>query len=489
TKGIMEGFVQCDDPEFLTWSDEPEVWMNGYWFWDWANQRHKVASIDSETKMIRLEPPFHSYGYRVGQWFYAYNMLSELDAPGEFYIDRNKGILYFIPPDGEQDAPLLLTMIPTIIRLVDASNIMIAGFVFDGCRQTAIDIQNGQDDLVADCEIRNVGGSGITASGLRHWIFGNDLSKLGRGGISITAGDRKTLTSGESAVVNNRIRDYGRVQRMYAAGIGCYGVGNFIANNEITDAPHCAILFGGNEHLFEGNEIARVCQESNDAGAIYAGRDWTMRGNMVRNNHLYDITGFENRGCIGVYLDDMFASCDIVGNLFENVTRAAFIGGGRDNSIVGNIFIDCKPALHIDARALGWCRDHADGWLKEAAEKGTISGIKWNEPPFSTRYPKLARILEGEPKAPEGNVVVRNIAVGGTWDVNKHGQWQGHSVEEKARPYLVFENNLVDEDPLFFDAAKKDYRLKPESPALKNGFTSLPFDKMGRRTGPLVRGR
>ena len=297
----------------------------------------------------------------------------------------------------------------------------------------------------------------------------------------VNGGDRKTLTPGNIAIVNNTIHDYGRVQRMYAAGIHFDGVGAHIANNQITDAPHCAMLFGGNDHLIELNEIARVCLESNDAGAIYCGRNWTMRGNCVKNNYLHDIDGFEHRGCVGVYLDDMFSSCDMIGNLFVNVTRAAMIGGGRDNHVIGNIFVGCNPTLHVDARALGWCADHADGWLAEAAEKGTISGIEWNKPPYSDRYPELAAILDGEPKAPEGNVIAKNICVKGSWDVTKNGQWQGDSIEQKARPYLTLENNLVDVDPLFVDESNGDYRLKPESPALKFGFEPIPYDQIGTK--------
>lgn len=67
------------------------------------------------------------------------------------------------------------------------------------------------------------------------------------------------------------------------------------------------MYFNGNDHLMEYNEINDVCYESNDAGAIYAGRNWRMRGNVIRYNYLHDISGFEGKGCVGVYLDDVVA--------------------------------------------------------------------------------------------------------------------------------------------------------------------------------------
>jgi len=294
------------------------------------------------------------------------------------------------------------------------------------------------------------------------------------GGISINGGDRTTLTPANHFAENNHIHHYARWFRVYHSGIHLSGVGNRASHNLIHDAPHMGMGFSGNDHLIEFNEIHNVCFESNDAGAIYTGRDWTMRGNVLRHNFLHNITGFENRGCVGIYLDDMFSSADMIGNVFYNVTRAAFIGGGRDCTVANNIFVDCRPAMHVDARALGWAHDHADGWLEEAAEKGTLSGIAYNTPPYSERYPALAVILEGEPKAPEGNVIARNISWGGKWD----------GMQEVTKQYLTVENNLIDEDPLFVDAENKDFRLRDDSPAFALGFEPIPFEKIGLYESP-----
>ncbi len=83
---------QGDRPK--RWIGEKDVWLHGYWFWDWADQRLKVDAIDAENRVISLVSPPHYYGYRKGQWYYAFNVLAELDEPGEWYVDREKGILY-----------------------------------------------------------------------------------------------------------------------------------------------------------------------------------------------------------------------------------------------------------------------------------------------------------------------------------------------------------------------------------------------------------
>ncbi len=83
--------------------------------------------------------------------------------------------------------------------------------------------------------------------------------------ISVSGGDRPSLTPCNHAVVNNHIHHFARWTRCYVAGIGADGVGMRLAHNLIHDAPHNAILFWGNEFLIENNEIYRVCLYSPDS--------------------------------------------------------------------------------------------------------------------------------------------------------------------------------------------------------------------------------
>jgi tetratricopeptide (TPR) repeat protein len=460
-------FFEGDRPK--RWLGEKDPWLHGYWFWDWSDQRQQIESIDLEKKILSVKPPYHNYGYRKGQWYYAFNMLSEVDKPGEYYVDRENGILYLWPLSWISEGSLTVSLLENLVLMKDASYVTMNGFTLEAARGTAVRVEGGSENRIDHCILRNLGGLGAEITGEGHGIVGCEIYRTGRGGVSISGGDRTTLKPGGVFVENCHIHDYGRVFRMYQAGVSLQGVGNRVANNLIHSAPHIGIIFGGNDHTIEYNEIHHVCFESNDAGAIYAGRNWTMRGNVIRYNYMHDVTGFENRGCVGVYLDDMFASAEIYGNIFHKVTSAAFIGGGRDCTVENNIFVDCKPALHVDARALNWAHYHADEWIAEATEKGTISGIAYKQEPYASRYPKLPTILDKEPKAPEGNIISHNICVGGKWD----------DIEPIARPYLTLENNLLDIDPLFVDAAGLDFRLKEDSPALKIGFKPIPVEKIG----------
>jgi hypothetical protein len=496
TKGDKGGKFNYEDQRISEWKKEKDAWVHGYWFWDWAEQRHKISKIDTEKKIIEVAPPYHTYGYRLGQWFYGFNLISEIDEPGEYYVDREKGLLYFYPPSDIKSGHAFVSMKKHVISMNECSFLTIQGVILEASRETVVKMEACKDALLVGCTIRNSGDEGVTLhGGLRNGVVGCDIYNVGAGGIKIDAGDRKTLVPGECFADNNNIHDIARIKRVYFAGISLNGVGNRASHNLISQLPHFAIYFNGNDHLMEYNEIFDVCYESNDAGAIYAGRNWTMRGNVVRYNYLHDISGFEQKGCVGVYLDDAFSGVDIIGNVFERVTRAMMIGGGRDNNVLNNIFIDCVPSLHVDARGLGWMHEHPEQWIKEEKEKGTILGTAYNKPPYSIRYPKLINIIDDEPKAPKGNVISNNICEGGAWDKSV-GFWKT-SIEDKARPYITMKDNVVApnsavKDSLCTDfviadllfADKKNpkqgkFQLGAASPALKLGFKQVPFDKMG----------
>jgi hypothetical protein len=445
------------------WLKEPEVWLHGYWFWDWSDQRQRIESIDTEKRVITLEPPYHGYGYRRNQWYYAQNLLAELDIPGEWYLDKANAKLYFWPPAPLTEGKAIVSVLPSILTTKAASHVTFRGFTVEAARGTAVVIGGGTGMRVVGCTIRNTGGAAVSVSGVENGVIGCDVYGTGRGGIHLSGGDRKTLTPAKLLAENNHVHHYARWQRVYQPGITVHGCGNRVARNLIDNAPHMGMGFGGNNHVIELNELHSVCYESNDAGAMYTGRDWAQRGTVIRNNYLHHINGFEGRGCVGVYLDDQFSGTEISGNLFYKVTRAAMVGGGRDCTIENNIFVDCVPAAHVDSRGLGWASRGFGGL------KGKLEKMPYKSAPWSTQYPSLVNILDDEPMAPKGNVIARNICVGGKWG----------SFGAKAKPLVTFTDNLLDEDPLFVDADGLDFRLRKDSPAWKLGFKPIPVDRIG----------
>jgi hypothetical protein len=450
------------------WTGEKDIWLHGYWFWDWSDQREQVESIDTARHIISLVPPYHNYGYRKGQWYYAFNLLPELDTPGEWYLDRTSGKLYFWPPAPIEKGQAVVSVIPTLVSMSKAAHVTFRGLDFEACRATAIVAREASHVQVVGCTIRNTGSWGVELSGSRSAVVGCDICDTSNGGIALGGGDRTTLSPGAMVADNNHIHHYGRWNPMYHAAVLMNGVGNRVTHNLIHDAPHMAINFGGNEHVIEFNEIHDVCRESNDAGAIYGGRDWTMRGTTVRYNYFHHINGFREQGCVGVYLDDQLSGIEIRGNVFYKVTRAAMIGGGRDCSIVNNVFVDCVPATHVDARGLNWA-----AFSRDTMEK-TLAAVPYQNALWAGRYPKLVHILDQNPMAPVGNLIAHNICVRGRWG----------DFETAAKPLVTFQDNVLDQDPRFVDPEHHNFQLKDDSPAYKLGFERIPLDKIGLYASP-----
>ena len=392
------------------------------------------------------------------------NLLAELDAPGEWYLDRPTGTLYFWPPSPLEKNRAVISIRPTLLTLKDASWVTFRGLTLEATRGTAVTVSGGTENRIVGCTIRNTGGEAVSISGgTSNSVVGCDIYQTAEGGISLDGGDRRTLTPAGHSAENNHIHNFGRT---YRPAVSINGVGNRVVHNLMHDAPHEAIQLGGNDHLIEFNEIHSVCYETGDVGAFYMGRDWTMRGTMIRHNYFHDIRGPGLHGAMAVYLDDATSGITVYGNVFYRAGRAAFIGGGRDNLVENNIFVECQPSVYVDARGLNWMRDTVEG---NGIMPQRLKDVPYRDVLWRSRYPQLPKILNDEPGAPKGNTVARNVSVGGKW----------LEIEKAAEPLVKFTNNLVGQDPRFVDAANLNFQLRRDSLAWKLGFKPIPIQSIG----------
>jgi hypothetical protein len=474
---LEEGFLyEGDRPR--RWKDVSDLWVHGYWAYDWANSYERVESIDRQGRLIRTAPPHGLYGFRKGLRYYYLNVLEELDSPGEWYLDATGGKLYFWPPADIDSAKAVVSVVDrAILRTDGASYVEFRGLTIQGGRGRGVEIAGGQGVRVADGTIRNMGSDAVSIQGGReHAVLGCEVYGVGDGGIRVVGGDRRTLAPAGHVIDSNHVHHVGRWSRCYVPPIEIGGVGIHISHNLIHDVPHCGILFTGNEHLIEYNEIHDIAQETGDVGAIYTGLNWTYQGNVIRFNYLHDIRGL-GLGANAVYLDGLTSGTVVYGNVFHKVQLAVAIGGGRHNIIENNVFVDCDYAIGICDYAGGveaYGEAAAQAWANMfASMRSGLEEVCYTQPPYSTRYPQLLELepyyARGQGVPPAGNKLIHNICV---------GSW----VRDKVSPaWLEVRDNLTDEDPLFANAAQADFRLQPESPAFKMGFTAIPIDQIGPR--------
>jgi hypothetical protein len=460
------------------WTDLSDVWVHGYWTYDWADTYEKVAALDAGSRTVTTAPPHGQYGYTAGKRFYFLNVLEELDEPGEWYLDRETSLLYFWPPAPPRPGEAVVSLLAEPFIVVgEASNVTIEGLCFEAARGSAVRIAGGSGNAVRSCEFRCLGNDAVhVTGGTEHVVSDCHIHDIGEAGIRVSGGDRKTLKPGGHQVLRNHIHDYSLWCRTYRPAIGLDGVGHRVANNAIHDAPHNAILFSGNDHVIELNDISRVCLQTGDAGAIYAGRNMTMRGTVIRWNYFHDISRVIGDSghfvdVMSVYLDDCFCGTTVAGNVFVRAGRAAMIGGGRDNVIEDNVFVDCSPSVHVDSRGTGWASFWFDG--RDPFVMNGLKEMSHDRPPYAARYPELGSLLQDQPGRAKGNVVRRNVSVGGKWIDLLDGL-----TDKEVR----FEGNVTEGDPGFEDIAALDLRLRRDSPLRKLGLKPIPLAKIGLPT-------
>ncbi|MBL8992067.1 MAG: right-handed parallel beta-helix repeat-containing protein, partial [Spirochaetia bacterium] len=254
----IHGYVGSKTPKFnysgerpRRWSAEKDIWVLGYFFWDWAEGQRKVESIDLEKHEITLADAKSSYGFRKDQRFFAYNLLSEIDMPGEWYLDRQTGILYLYPSGDPNKTVLELSMLSTAMAVLkNVSHVRFEGLAFDLARANAVEVTGGTDVLFSGCKMTRLAGGGIRIEGgERHGILGCEIGMLGRNGTWITGGDRKTLKPSGHFIENCHIYSNSRLDPTYTPGVLLNGVGMKMAHNLIHDCPSSAARIEGNEHL------------------------------------------------------------------------------------------------------------------------------------------------------------------------------------------------------------------------------------------------
>jgi len=457
-----------DNDRLDRWAKEKELWALGYWCWDWAEELLPIAEVDTKTRSILLGLP-HRYGLKKGGTFYVTNAKCELDQPGEYHLDRAAKRLYVMARSDDDRGYRLSILKSPLLRMDKVHDCELAGLRFGSTRGGAIEIQEGRDIRIDGCEFRDTGLGGIRARGEGIRITDCLLERIGAAGVSISGGERKTLRHSRNEVAHCEIRHFGQLFRTYRPGIAIGGVGAHIHGNHIHEAPHSGIIFSGNEHVIELNEIDHVLLETGDCGAIYTGRDWTLFGTVIRNNYIHDLPGTQNRWQNGIYLDDMASGIRVEGNVFYRCNSGMLVGGGRHLTIRGNVFVDSKIGIRFDARGVGWMARHIADPKTSTLHK-RLAAIPIDHEPWASRYPMLKEYLSDRFGRPVGSKVIGNA-----FFHTRFGKVADRDCVE-VRDNLVRDQTLDLRSP-DDESFRKDVLVIPEI----EGFSAIPLHAIGSR--------
>jgi len=472
------GVFEYSGDRSARWSTAPAVWLQGYWCFDWSIETIRVGAIDSEKRHIRLAKQHH-YGIGSGnpapRRYIALNLLEELDQAGEYFIDRDAGLVYYYPNAPVADSKLAVSILKEpVIDIRNASHLTIRGFAIEETMGAAVRVSGGSHVRIAACTVSNTGLEGIILeNGTHHSIEACDIREIGTTGIQASGGDRKTLSSSYHRIVNNDIYNVSQRQRTHAYNLLLGGAGIHVAHNSIHDAPHQAITIGGNDHLIEYNDIYRIGMDSDDCGAFYMGRNPSERGTILRYNYWHDLGSEMAHGSCAIYFDDGAGGQQVYGNVFYRAAGggfgAVFSHGGHDNLVENNIFIECKRAMG----ASPWPDAYWEQWLGEPLwQDKLLKEVDITKPPYTERYPELRNFMESG-KQPRVNRADRNVIV--QCENTVDGNWA-------IRDSFVYRT-----DPGFVNAAAKNFGLRDDSIVYKvlPGFVPIPFELIGLRQDEL----
>ena len=277
-----------------------------------------------------------------------------------------------------------------------------------------------------------------------------DIYGTGAGGVSVNGGDRKKLTPAGNAVRNCDLHHLNRWYRNYQPCISLGGVGNLAQHNNLHHCPGQALILSGNDHLIEFNVMHHVIGDMSDQGAIYMGRNPSDAGNVYRFNFIHhtDTTHVGSYGNSGIFFDDGASGQRLFGNVFFQTggNGAVKYHGGQFNEFINNVVVDCQMPVKYQL----WNEARWTNFLHEASmQKKLLKDVNILQPPFSERYPKLARIFES-PYTRESHIEERNYVTTAA-------------------------------DPVFANGAMLDFRIRdlPAVQAKVSGFEPVLFEKCG----------
>lgn len=449
------------------WQHTNDAWLHGYFATGYADDNIKVKRIDTSKQLVSLVQP-HLYGIQssLDEKFWAAehrkfcfsNLPEEIDMPGEYYLDRSLGILYFYPPVVEEIKKIQVSVLKQpMVSFINASNITFDGITFECTRGMAIYLEGGENVIIKNCTFRNLGtvavfnGQGVDGTekpihnftgipvsekvgnlkahmydnttwdrqaGENHLIDNCKIYQTGTGGIVLSGGNRLTLQRGNNTVINCDIHQFNRLNKTYCPGIHIDGVGNKVISTRIYDAPNMGIALFGNEHLVKNCILENVCVEANDMGALYIDRDPSERGNKVIGC-VFNENGKTNEQSVSaIYLDDGICGMYIAKNIFRKTGKgyfsAIYVGGGSDNIVKSNLFIDTKSAYNIEGRQTEAQEKHHEQKLAPGGiYHKRLMAVNYDEEPWRSAYPELLAYFEDK-DTPKDNPFDNNVIIRST---------------------------------------------------------------------------
>ena len=345
-----EMLIYEDIEKLEKWGQEKDIYAISFRECGYNFQDKRILSTDPENKTLTFDiPKALNAAQKMGKRFSVYNALCELDAPGEWFIDREKEVIYYYPlPDFESLE--LVAESKDLITINGAKNIKIENIEISRTRRNGVTIRNASGIKLIDCEIKDIGRNGILTDGaVNSTVDGCEVHNVLGQGININYKGSsyidKDLIYQNNLVQNCTVYNIG-LKNVIAGAIYMSGTGNKVSHNTILNIPHMAIWFCGNDNIIEYNDCYNCLKYCDDAGVLYGNPGIRGFGNIVQYNYVHDFHTL-NAGAgelYMIYLDADTSGTLVQGNIVDIRnkplnTALGLIGGGRNNVLKENILL------------------------------------------------------------------------------------------------------------------------------------------------------
>ncbi len=519
--GILNGTsADALSPERVSrWANPAGAWIHALHSHQWGGYHVPIMGKDEHGELILGEDRGNNRRMGLHRRFrFVENVFEELSAPGEWYFDVSRRMLYLMPPEGADPARCLVetTCLANLVELFASErepvhNIGIEGFVFRYSDRTfaltsepllrsdwmihrggACMLEGTEDCALTRCSFDRLGGNALMVSGYNRRFRAESCSFADSGASDI-------VFAGRPEAVRSPLFEYGQT----------------------LEPGELDLLPGPRNESYPADCLVRDClmtrcgrTEKQSAGVEIA----ISRRITVSRCSIYDLprAGINiGDGCFGGHVIER---CDVFDTVKETGDHGAFNSWGRDRFWVPEIaqidrrvgafpelpFLDALEPVAIRNNRFqcehGWDIDLDDGSSNYHIHDNLClgGGIK-NREGYRRIVENNVMVNNGfHPhvwQRDSGDVFRRNIVFEAYADIGMPEKWGSEFADNflhspgyagkadvpaaELRAKSGGDERSLKGDARFIDPAVGDYRVAEGSGALALGFRNFAMDDFG----------